>query len=69
MIVINLDVMMAQRKMPLNELSEKVGITHANLSILQNNKTRSVRFATLDAICKALNCDVDDIIQYSIEDD
>ena len=58
MIVINLDVMMAKRKMSLNELSEKVGITLANLSILKNNKARAVRFATLDAICKALDCDV-----------
>ena len=58
MIVINLDVMMAKRKMSLNELAEKVGITLANLSILKNNKARAVRFATLDAICKALDCDV-----------
>lgn len=67
MIVINLDVMMAKRKMSLNELSEKVGITLANLSILKNNKAKAIRFSTLDAICKALDCKVEDIIEY-IED-
>ena len=64
MIVINIDVMMAKRKMSLNELSEKVGITLANLSILKNNKAKAVRFSTLDAICRALDCDVNDIIEY-----
>ena len=64
MIVINLDVMMAKRKMSLNELSEKVGITLANLSILKNNKAKAVRFSTLDAICQALECDVADILEY-----
>ena len=64
MIVINLDVMMAKRKMTLNELSERVGITLANLSILKNNKAKAIRFSTLDAICKALNCRVEDIIEY-----
>ncbi len=64
MIVINLDVMMAKRKMSLNELSEKVGITLANLSILKNNKAKAIRFSTLDAICKALDCKVEDIIAY-----
>jgi putative transcriptional regulator len=64
MIVINLDVMMAKRKMSLGELSEKVGITLANLSILKNNKAKAVRFSTLDAICHALDCDVNDIIEY-----
>lgn len=64
MIVINLDVMMAKRKMSLNELSEKVGITLANLSILKNNKAKAIRFSTLDAICKALDCNVEDIIAY-----
>lgn len=68
MIVINLDVMMAKRKMSLNELAEKVGITLANLSILKNNKARAVRFSTLDAICKALDCDVGDIIEYRKEE-
>ncbi len=64
MIIINLDVMMAKRKMSLGELSEKVGITLANLSILKNNKAKAVRFSTLDAICRALDCDVNDIIEY-----
>ncbi len=64
MIVINLDVMMAKRKMSLNELSEKVGITLANLSILKNNKAKAIRFSTLDAICQVLNCRVDDILEY-----
>lgn len=64
MIVINLDVMMAKRKMSLNELSEKVGITLANLSILKNNKAKAIRFSTLDAICKALDCSVADIMEY-----
>ena len=65
MIVIDLDVMMAKRKISLNELSDKVGITIANLSILKNNKAKAIRFSTLDAICKALNCRVEDIIEYS----
>lgn len=64
MIVINLDVMMAKRKMSLNELSEKVGITVANLSILKNNKAKAIRFSTLDAICKALDCRVEDVLEY-----
>ena len=64
MIVVNLDVMMAKRKMTLGELSEKVGITLANLSILKNNKAKAVRFSTLDAICKALDCRVEDILEY-----
>ena len=64
MIVVNLDVIMAKRKISLNELSEKVGITLANLSILKNNKAKAIRFSTLDAICKALNCKVEDIIEY-----
>ena len=64
MIVINLDVMMAKRKMSLNELSEKVGITLSNLSILKNNKAKAIRFSTLDAICKALDCKVEDIMEY-----
>lgn len=65
MIIINLDVMMAKRKMSLNELSEKVGITLANLSILKNNKAKAIRFSTLDAICRALDCRVEDILEYS----
>lgn len=64
MVVINLDVMMAKRKMSLNELSEKVGITLANLSILKNNKAKAIRFSTLDAICRALDCQVGDIIEF-----
>ena len=55
---------MAKRKMSLNELSEKVGITLANLSILKNNKAKAVRFSTLDAICRALDCKVEDIIEF-----
>ncbi|MBQ8236313.1 MAG: helix-turn-helix transcriptional regulator [Clostridia bacterium] len=68
MIIVNLDVMMAKRKMSLNELSEKVGITLANLSILKNNKAKAIRFSTLDAICKALDCKVEDILEY-VEDE
>ena len=64
MIVINLDVVMAQRKMSLNELSERVGITLANLSILKNNKAKAIRFSTLSAICEALGCGVQDILVY-----
>lgn len=67
MIIINLDVMMAKRKMSLNELSDKVGITLANLSILKNNKAKAIRFSTLDAICRALDCRVEDIIEYREE--
>ena len=63
MIVINLDVVMAKRKMSLNELSEAVGITLANLSILKNNKAKAIRFSTLEALCKALDCRVEDIIE------
>ena len=63
-IIVNLDVMMAKRKMSLNELSQKVDITLANLSILKNNKAKAIRFSTLDAICRALNCRVEDIIEY-----
>lgn len=64
MIVVNLDVMMAKRKMSLNELSEKVGITLANLSILKNGKAKAVRLSTLDAICRALDCTPGDILEY-----
>jgi len=67
-IIINLDVMMAKRKIGLTELSEKVGITLANLSILKNQKARAVRFSTLDAICKALKCQPGDILEYVDED-
>ena len=68
MIVINLDVMMARRKVSLNELSERVGITLANLSILKNNKAKAIRFSTLDAICKALDCQPCDILEYLPEE-
>lgn len=64
MILINLDVMMARRKMSLNELSEKVGITLANLSILKNNHAKAVRLSTLDALCRALDCQPADILEY-----
>lgn len=64
MIKINLDVMMAKRKMFLNELSGHVGITLANLSVLKNNKAKAIRFSTLEAICKALNCKIEDILEY-----
>jgi putative transcriptional regulator len=63
-IIINLDVMMARRKMSLNELSEKVGITLSNLSILKNGKAKAVRIETLNAICKALACQPGDILEY-----
>ncbi|MBC7765782.1 MAG: helix-turn-helix transcriptional regulator [Hyphomonadaceae bacterium] len=66
-IVINLDVMMAKRKIGLMELAEKMDITPANLSILKNNKARAIRFSTLAEICKALNCQPGDIIEY-VED-
>ena len=68
MIIINLDVMMAKRKMSLNDLSEAVGITLANLSILKNNHAKAVRFSTLDAICKALDCQPCDILEYIPDD-
>lgn len=68
MIVVNLDVVMAQRKMGLTELSEQVDITMANLSILKNNKAKAVRFNTLEAICKALKCQPGEILEY-VEDE
>ncbi|MBR6792746.1 MAG: helix-turn-helix transcriptional regulator [Clostridia bacterium] len=68
MIRINLDVMMAKRKMSLNELSARVGITLANLSILKNNKAKAIRFSTLDAICRALDCKIEDILEYVEEE-
>ena len=63
-IVVNLDVMMARRKMYLGELAQKVDITMANLSILKNNKARAIRFSTLEAICKALDCQPGDILEF-----
>jgi putative transcriptional regulator len=63
-IIVNLDVMMAKRKMSLNELSEKVDITLANLSILKTGKAKAVRFSTLEAICKVLDCQPGDILEF-----
>lgn len=63
-IIVNLDVMMARRKMSLNELSEKVELTLSNLSILKTGKAKAIRFSTLEAICKALNCQPGDILEY-----
>ncbi|HCF04369.1 helix-turn-helix transcriptional regulator [Flavobacterium sp.] len=67
-IVVNLDVMMAKRKMSLNELSEKVELTLANLSILKTGKAKAIRFSTLEAICSALDCQPGDILEYTAED-
>lgn len=64
-IIVNLDVMMARRKMSLNELSQRVDITLANLSILKNNKAKAVRFSTLDALCRALQCQPGDILAFT----
>jgi putative transcriptional regulator len=66
-IIINIDVMLAKRKMSVTELTEKVGITMANLSILKNGKAKAVRFSTLEAICKALDCQPGDILEYKGE--
>jgi putative transcriptional regulator len=63
-IIVNLDVMMARRKMSLNELSEKVDITLANLSILKTGKAKAIRFSTLESICKALDCQPGDLLEY-----
>ena len=63
-IVVNLDVMMAKRKMSLSELAQKVDITIANLSILNNNKARAIRFSTLEAICQALDCQPGDLLEF-----
>ena len=63
-IIVNLDVMMAKRKMSLNQLSEKVDLTLSNLSILKTGKAKAIRFSTLEAICKALNCQPADIFEY-----
>lgn len=67
-IIVNLDVMMAKRKMSVTELANRVDITMANLSILKNNKAKAVRFSTLDAICRVLECQPGDILEY-VEDD
>lgn len=63
-IIVNIDVMLAKRKMSVTELTEKVGITMANLSILKNGKAKAIRFSTLEAICKALDCQPGDILEY-----
>ena len=63
-IIINIDVMLARRKMSVTELAEKVGITMANISILKNGKAKAIRFPTLEAICKALDCQPGDILEY-----
>lgn len=64
MIIVNLDVMMAKRKMSLNELSEKTGITTTNLSILKTNKAKAIRFSTLEAICEVLECQPGDLLEF-----
>ncbi|MFT3935113.1 MAG: helix-turn-helix transcriptional regulator [Chitinophagaceae bacterium] len=66
-IIVNLDVMMARRKMSLNELSEKVGLTLSNLSILKTGKAKAIRFSTLETICKVLDCQPADILEYKAE--
>ncbi len=66
-IIINIDVMLAKRKMSVTELTEKVGITMANLSILKKGKAKAIRFSTLEAICKALDCQPGDILEYKNE--
>lgn len=66
-IIVNLDVMLAKRKMRSNELAEKIGITVVNLSILKTGKAKAVRFSTLEAICKALNCQPADLLEYKKE--
>lgn len=69
MIVINIDVMMAKRKMSLKELSEKVGITNANMSVLKTGKAKGVKFSTLNEICKVLDCQPGDILEYREDED
>ncbi|MCI9505281.1 MAG: helix-turn-helix transcriptional regulator [Oscillospiraceae bacterium] len=67
-IIVNLDVMLARRKMSLSQLSEQVDVTIANLSVLKTNKAKAVRFSTLEAICKALDCQPGDILEYVEEE-
>lgn len=67
-IIVNLDVMMAKRKISLNELSEKVGVTTANLSILKTGKAKAIRFSTLEAICESLDCQPGDILEFRSEE-
>ena len=68
-IIVNLDVMMAKRKISLNELSERVELTLSNLSILKTGKAKAIRFSTLDAICQALDCQPGDILEYADDND
>ena len=68
-IIVNVDVMMARRKMSSGELAERVGITPANLSVLKTGKAKAIRFTTLDAICQALDCQPGDILEYRADDD
>ncbi|GMK47409.1 MULTISPECIES: helix-turn-helix domain-containing protein [Paenibacillus] len=68
-IIINVDVMLAKRKMSVTELSERVGITMANLSILKNGKAKAIRISTLNAICKALDCQPGDVLEYRMSED
>ena len=69
MIIVNLDVMKAKRKISLNELSQKTGITTTNLSILKTNKAKAIRFSTLEVICRVLNCQPSDILEYKDDKD
>jgi len=68
-VIVNLDVMLAKRKMSLTELSEKVGITLSNLSILKKEKAKAIRFSTLDALCKALECQPGDLLEFQDNED
>jgi len=68
LIIVNLDVMMAKRKISLSELAERVGITNSNLSILKTNKAKAIRFSTLEAICRELQCQPGDILEYKEDD-
>lgn len=68
MILVNLDVMMAKRKIGAGELADRIGITPANLSVLKNNKAKAIRFSTLEAICRELDCQPSDILEYKEED-
>jgi putative transcriptional regulator len=65
-IIINIDVMLARRKMSVTELAEKVGITMANISVLKNGKAKAIRFSTLEAVCKALECQPGDVLEYRV---
>ena len=66
--IVNIDVMLARRKMSVTELAERVGITVANLSVLKNGKVRAIRFSTLEGICRALDCQPGDILEYRVDD-